>query len=63
MREELLNLELMENALEAQVLIDDWRHEFNTLRPHRSVAICFCVGIPRFWLLRGNEASMSRDRH
>lgn len=35
MREELLNLELIENALEAQVLIDDWRHEFKTLRPHR----------------------------
>ena len=37
MREELLNLEIIENALEAQVLVDDWRAEFNTVRPHRSL--------------------------
>jgi len=37
MREELLNMEIIENALEAQVLVDDWRQEFNTLRPHRSL--------------------------
>ena len=37
MREELLNLEIIENALEAQVLVDDWRQEFNTIRPHRSL--------------------------
>jgi putative transposase len=37
MRDELLNEELIENALEAQVLVDDWRQEFNTLRPHRSL--------------------------
>ena len=37
MREELLNLEIIENALEAQVLVDDWREEFNETRPHRSL--------------------------
>ncbi len=39
MREELLNGELIENALEGQVLVDDWREEFNELRPHRSLQI------------------------
>ncbi len=37
MREELLNLELFENRLEAQVVIDDWRWEYNQVRPHRSL--------------------------
>ena len=37
MRDELLNGELIENALEGQVLVDDWRYEFNAYRPHRSL--------------------------
>lgn len=37
MRDELLNMEVFENALETQVLVDDWRDEFNTYRPHRSL--------------------------
>jgi putative transposase len=39
MRDELLNLELFENAFEAQVVIDDWRWEFNNVRPHRSLGM------------------------
>ena len=39
MRDELLNLELFENAFEAQVVVDDWRWEFNNVRPHRSLGM------------------------
>ncbi len=39
MREELLNMEVFENRLEAQVVVDDWRWEFNNVRPHRSLAM------------------------
>jgi len=39
MRDELLNLEIFENAFEAQVVVDDWRWEFNNVRPHRSIGM------------------------
>ena len=34
MRDELLNVELFDTLFEAQVLIDDWRDEYNKRRPH-----------------------------
>src|SRR5205823_2564571 len=34
LRKELLDLELLDSVLEAQVLIDDWREEYNTYRPN-----------------------------
>jgi len=37
MREELLNLEVFDSLIEAQVLIEDWRVEYNEYRPHRSL--------------------------
>jgi putative transposase len=37
LRKELLDLELLDSVLEAQVLIDDWRGEYNTYRPHQSL--------------------------
>lgn len=39
MRDELLNLELFEDAFEAQVVVNDWRWEFNNVRPHRSLGM------------------------
>lgn len=36
-RAELLNRELFDTLLEAQVLIERWRHEYNTVRPHSSL--------------------------
>jgi len=36
-RAELLNRELFDTLLEAQVLIERWRHEYNTFRPHSSL--------------------------
>jgi len=36
LRDELLNREIFYSLKEAQVLIEQWRQEYNTVRPHRS---------------------------
>ena len=36
-RDELLNIEDFANLLEARVVVEDWRIEYNTYRPHRSL--------------------------
>ena len=37
LRRELLDLELIDTLLEARVLLEDWRHEYNHYRPHQSL--------------------------
>jgi putative transposase len=37
MRDELLNGEIFYTLLEAQVLVEDWRRQYNTVRPHSSL--------------------------
>ena len=37
LRDELLNLEVFSSLREAKVLIESWRHHFNTVRPHSSI--------------------------
>ena len=37
MRDELLNGEHFESVLEARVVVAQWAHEYNTLRPHRGL--------------------------
>jgi len=37
LRDELLNGEIFYNLKEAQVIIERWRQEYNTLRPHSSL--------------------------
>jgi transposase InsO family protein len=37
LRDELLNGEIFYTLREAQVLIERWRHEYNTIRPHSSL--------------------------
>ncbi len=36
-RDECLNLNHFRSLLEARVVITDWRHEYNTLRPHSAL--------------------------
>jgi transposase InsO family protein len=36
-RAELLNRKLFDTLLEAQVLVECWRHEYNTFRPHSAL--------------------------
>ena len=37
LRDELLNGEIFTTLLEAQVLIENWRNEYNRFRPHSSL--------------------------
>ena len=37
LRDELLNREIFTTLLEAKVLIENWRREYNTIRPHSSL--------------------------
>ena len=37
LRDELLNLEIFDTLLEAKVLIERWRIDYNTIRPHSSL--------------------------
>lgn len=37
LRDELLNLEIFDTMLEAKVLIERWRKDYNTIRPHSSL--------------------------
>ena len=38
LRDECLNTEDFADLLEAQVVLEDWRIEYNTYRPHQSLA-------------------------
>ena len=49
MRDELLNREIFYTLKEAQVLIERWRKEYNTFRPHSSLG--YRPPAPRTWLL------------
>ena len=37
LRDELLNVELFDTMWEAKVLLEEWREEYNTIRPHSSL--------------------------
>ena len=37
LRDELLNREIFMNLAEARILIEEWRKEYNLVRPHRSL--------------------------
>jgi putative transposase len=37
LRDELLNREIFEMLLEAMILIEEWRREYNHVRPHSSL--------------------------
>ena len=39
LRDELLNGEEFDSLLEARVVIDRWRQEYNSLRPHRGLGM------------------------
>jgi len=37
LRDELLEREIFDSVWEAQVLVERWRHEYNTVRPHSAL--------------------------
>lgn len=38
-RDELLGIELFQTLAEAQLLVEDWRHDYNTNRPHSALGM------------------------
>jgi putative transposase len=55
----LLNGEVIDSVLEAQILIDDWRADYNTYRPHQSLGYLTPVEFARRWRLE-NEVRVSQ---
>ena len=49
MRDELLGINTFDSLLEAQVLVADWRHEYNTYRPHSALGMHTPVEFARQW--------------
>ena len=45
LRDEILNTEIFSTLKEAKVLIERWRHHYNTIRPHSSLV--HSINIPR----------------
>jgi transposase InsO family protein len=49
MRDELLAIEAFDSLLEAQVLVADWRDEYNTYRPHSALGMLTPVEFAEQW--------------
>ncbi len=49
MRDELLGIEAFDTLLEAQVLVADWREEYNTYRPHSALGMLTPTEYARQW--------------
>jgi putative transposase len=49
MRDELLTIEQFDTLLEAQVLVEDWRAEYNRYRPHSALGMLTPVEFARQW--------------
>ncbi len=58
LRDELLNGEIFYTLREAQVLIEQWRVHYNTIRPHS--ALCYRPPAPEI-IVPGKELSMSYE--
>jgi Integrase core domain len=59
-RRELLNAEVIDSVLEAQILIDDWRVDYNTYRPHQSLGYLTPAEFARRWGWRTKPESHKR---
>jgi transposase InsO family protein len=50
LRDELLGVEAFTNLLEAQVLVEDWRIAYNTLRPHSALGYLTPTDYANAWI-------------
>jgi putative transposase len=48
-RDELLAVEAFSSLLEARVLIEDWRIEYNTVRPHSALGYLTPTDYAKAW--------------
>jgi putative transposase len=49
LRDELLAVEAFNTLLEAQVLVEDWRIEYNTVRPHSALGYLTPADYAKVW--------------
>ena len=49
LRRELLDLESFNSLYEAQILLEDWRHDYNQQRPHQSLSYQTPAAFARQW--------------
>jgi putative transposase len=54
-RDELLNVEEFTTLTEAQVIIEDWRIEYNSYRPHSSLGMLTPIEFTEAWLAYQDE--------
>lgn len=57
MRDELLAVEQFDSLLEAQVLVTDWRIEYNTYRPHSALGMLTPTEFAERWRLKQPQLS------
>jgi len=55
LRDEFLNGHLFESLLEAQVLLEDWRHEYNHERLHSSLCYLTPVEFKELWMQQNRQ--------
>jgi putative transposase len=51
LRDELLTVEAFNTLLEARVLVEDWRIEYNTLRPHSALGYLPPTDYAKTWTI------------
>jgi putative transposase len=51
LRDELLAVEAFNSLLEAQVLVEDWRTEYNTVRPHSALGYLTPTNYAKTWTI------------
>ncbi len=56
-REELLGVELFETLIEAQVMVADWREDYNHPRPHSSLGMTAPASFARAWAATNDQAT------
>jgi putative transposase len=56
-RDELLSGELFETLIEAQVMVADWRDDYNHRRPHSSLGMTAPASFARTWAEGGDQAA------
>jgi putative transposase len=61
LRDELLSVEQFDSLLEAKVLIGDWKHEYNTYRPHSSLDWRSPVAYATAWKAENQVDRLSQE--
>lgn len=55
LRDECLNRELLGSLLEARVILDDWRDQYNNVRPHSSLNYQSPMAFASSWKAKGSQ--------